>query len=43
MFEAFPPADGQALEVAHVVAVFTAAVADGISDCLHPRVKLDEN
>ena len=43
MSEAFPPAGGQALEVALVVVVFTAAVGDDIGDCTHQRVKLAEN
>jgi hypothetical protein len=43
MSEAFPPAGGQALEVALVVVVFTAAVVDDIGDCTHQRVKLAEN
>src|SRR5882724_9054999 len=41
--EAFPPAGGRALEVASMGVVFTAAVADDIGDCMHPRVELAEN
>jgi hypothetical protein len=37
MSEAFPPAGGQALEVALVVVVFTVAVVDDIGECMHPR------
>jgi hypothetical protein len=41
--EAFPPAGGQALEVAPVEAVFMAAVVDDIGDRLYACVKLVEN
>src|SRR6266852_25737 len=41
--EAFPPAGGQALEVAPVEAVFMPAVVDDIGDRLYACVKLVEN